>query len=88
MRQAELARQAAIPRSVLSAYESRTRDPRAASFIKALEAAGFALCLRPVPTPAQDREAARVLLQVLELAEALPYKPPGLRFPTFRTRIA
>jgi len=73
---------------VLSAYESRSRDPRATALIATLSAAGFGLDLHRAPTPAEDRESARILTQVVELAEALPYRSPGLRFPSFRKRSA
>jgi uncharacterized protein len=88
LRQAELARRAGIPRSVLNVYERGRREPGAEALARILRTAGFEL--RLVRTPAVDAErAGRVLAQVLDLADALPTKRRGrLAYPPFRERVA
>lgn len=83
--QASLARKAGIPRSVLNAYERGNRQPGADALVAVLAAAGFELRL----APRIDRERnARVLAEVLDLAERLPWRPRRtLRFPPFRRRV-
>lgn len=84
LRQSELARRAGIPRSVLSAYVNGARRPRADALTRLAAAAGMDLVLRPRTPPVDAEEAGRRLVQVLGLAEALPYRPratndfPGL----------
>lgn len=82
--QAALARKAGIPRSVLNAYERGNRQPGADAFASILRAAGFELRL----APRIDYERnARVLAEVLDLAERLPWRPRRtLAFPPFRRR--
>lgn len=79
--QAALARKAGIPRSVLNAYERGHRQPGADAFLTLLTAAGCELRL----VQAIDRERnARVLAEVLDLAERLPWRPrQRLSFPPF-----
>jgi transcriptional regulator with XRE-family HTH domain len=73
--QAELARRTGTQRSVLSAYEHRRRQPSVAALARILAAAGLELRALPArDQPAVDHAGA-VLSQVLELAEALPYRP-------------
>ncbi|MFA5786682.1 MAG: helix-turn-helix transcriptional regulator [Actinomycetota bacterium] len=83
--QAALARNAHIPRSVLNAYERRHRQPGAEALASILAAAGFELRL----APHIDRERnARVLAEVLDLAERLPWRPRRkLAFPPFNRRV-
>lgn len=83
--QAALARKAGIPRSVLNAYEHGKRQPGADALASILAAAGFELRL----APRIDRERnAKVLAQVLDLAEKLPWRPRRtLRFPQFARRV-
>jgi transcriptional regulator with XRE-family HTH domain len=69
--QAELARRADIPRSVLNAYERGTRQPGADALASILEAAGFELHLRERIDPERN---GRVLADVLRLADSLPFK--------------
>jgi hypothetical protein len=53
-----------------------------------LAAAGLELRL-DVPRPLPDPQRADAVLQdVLGLAELLPYRSRGLRFPPFRQRVA
>lgn len=84
LRQAELARRTGIPRSVLSAYVHEARRPRSDVLSRLAAAAGMELVMRPRVPPVDAEEAGRRLVQVLGLAEALPYRPratnefPGL----------
>lgn len=86
--QAELARRAGLPRSVLSAYEHGRRDPGAETLARVLAAANFELRALPArPLPDADRAAA-ILADVLDLAEVLPFRPrPTLAFPPFAERV-
>lgn len=82
--QAELARRAGMPRSVINAYERGTREPGIEAFARIAAAAGMRIDLRPRVDRIDARRAGRLLEQVLDLAEALPYRPrrentfPGL----------
>lgn len=83
--QAALARRAHIPRSVLNAYERGKRQPGADALASILEAAGFEL--RVVPLVDRERNA-RMLAEVLDLAERLPWRPRRtLEYPPFRRRL-
>lgn len=73
--QAELARRAGIPRSVMNVYEHGRREPSAEMFQRILRAAGFQLGLQPVEQPVDPERAGRILEDVLGLAEALPHRP-------------
>lgn len=82
--QAQLARKAGIPRSVLNAYEHGKRQPGADALISILRAAGFDLEL--VRRLDLDRNA-RILSEVLELAERLPWRPKRrLQYPPLARR--
>ncbi|MFA5891172.1 MAG: helix-turn-helix transcriptional regulator [Actinomycetota bacterium] len=83
--QAALARKAGIPRSVLNAYERGNRQPGADALAAILAAAGFELRL----APRIDLERnARVLSEVLDLAERLPWRPRRtLSFPPFHREV-
>jgi transcriptional regulator with XRE-family HTH domain len=70
--QAGLARRARVPRSVLNAYERGHRQPGANALAAILAAAGFEL--RLIPSIDLERNA-RILSQVLDLADRLPFKP-------------
>jgi len=73
--QAELARRASMPRSVVNAYVKGSRRPGEDALVRIATAGGFALELVPRAAPVPTRRAARILEQVLDLAEALPYSP-------------
>jgi len=73
--QTELASRSGLDRSVLSAYEHGRRQPSVAAIARIAAAAGLELDLRTGCNVAADEHAGRVLAQVLELAEALPYRP-------------
>jgi transcriptional regulator with XRE-family HTH domain len=80
--QTELAQRSGLDRSVLSAYEHGRRQPSVAALARLAAAAGMELGLAPAGNAAADERAGRVLAQVLELAEALPYRPrEELRYP-------
>jgi transcriptional regulator with XRE-family HTH domain len=80
--QTELARRSGVDRSVLSAYENGRRQPSVAALARIVAAAGMQLDLTPSSNAAAEEHAGRVLAQVLELAEALPYRPrPELTYP-------
>ena len=87
--QAELARRAGMPRSVVNAYVKGTREPGIDSLTRLAAAGGFELRLEPRRPPVDAERASEILIQVLELAEALPYRPrPTLDYPDLRTRLA
>ena len=76
--QRELARRAGIPATVLSAYERGRREPGAEVFLAVVRAAGFDMAwVRRL----DDRRQGQRLAQVLELAEALPYRPRPMAHP-------
>jgi transcriptional regulator with XRE-family HTH domain len=78
--QAELARRAGIPHSVLSAYEHGRRDPGTGMLARLLGAAGFRLTVSR-SGPDVDR-CGRDLKQVLDLADRFPKRRRGdLKFP-------
>ncbi len=82
LRQAELARRAGLPRSVLNAYIRGGRRPRADALQRIAAAAGMELRMARRTPPVDAEEAGRRLVQVLELAEALPFEPrEKLEFP-------
>jgi transcriptional regulator with XRE-family HTH domain len=75
MNQAELARRTGIHSSVLSAYEHGRRQPSVAALARIAWACGQEL---RVDFPSVERStvrAGRILAQVLDLAEQLPYRP-------------
>ncbi|MGC1852616.1 MAG: helix-turn-helix transcriptional regulator [Solirubrobacterales bacterium] len=87
--QAELARRAGMPRSVVNAYVRGSREPGADALARLATAGGFELTLSPRKPPVDVERASRILVQVLELAEALPFRPrPELSYPHLPDRIA
>jgi transcriptional regulator with XRE-family HTH domain len=81
MSQAELARRSGVPRTVINAYERGARQPAADTLAQLLAAAGSELVARPAPRVNLERNA-RILEQVLDLAERLPARRRGrLGFP-------
>ena len=87
--QAELARRAGIPRSVLNVYLHGGREPGADALIRIAAAAGFDLEPRRRRPPVDPERAGKILVQVLELAEALPFRPrPELGYPRLADRLA
>ncbi len=59
----------------MSAYEHGRRQPSAAALARIAAAAGMELDVVPARNAAAAEHAGRVLAQVIELAESLPYKP-------------
>jgi transcriptional regulator with XRE-family HTH domain len=79
--QAELARRAGLPRSVVNAYVRGGREPGADTLARLAAAGGFELGLVSRTLRVDKERAGRILVQVLELAEALPFRPrPELGF--------
>ena len=86
--QAELARRTGLPRSVVNAYVRGKREPRAGALARLAAAGGLELRLAPRVPPVDVDRASRILVQVLELAEALPFRPrPELGYPRLADRI-
>jgi transcriptional regulator with XRE-family HTH domain len=73
--QAELARRAGMPRSVVNVYLKGRREPGADTLARLAAAGGFQLGLAQKRPPVDPDRAGAILTQVLELAEALPYRP-------------
>lgn len=88
LKQAELARRAGLPRSVVNAYVRGSREPGADALARLAAAGGFELQLAPRKPPVDVDRASKILVQVLELAEALPFRPrPELGYPRLADRI-
>ena len=86
--QAELARRAGMPRSVLNAYLHGTREPGSDALLRIAAAAGMSLKLDRRRPPVDPDRASRILVQVLELAEALPFRPRAeMQFPPLAERL-
>jgi transcriptional regulator with XRE-family HTH domain len=87
--QAELSRRAGLPRSVLNVYLHGRREPGADTLARLAAAGGYELRLAARRPPVDPERAGRILVQVLDLAEALPYRPRRqLRYPDLRRRLA
>jgi transcriptional regulator with XRE-family HTH domain len=87
--QAELARRSGMPRSVVNAYVHGNREPGADALARLAAAGGFDLRLSPRKPPVDVDRASKILVQVLELAEALPFRPrPELDYPRLPDRVA
>jgi transcriptional regulator with XRE-family HTH domain len=86
--QAELARRAGIPRSVMNVYLHGKRDPGADALVRIAAAGGFQFELSKRRPPVDVDDAGKVLVQVLELAEALPFRPRAeIETPSVRERL-
>lgn len=87
--QAELARRAGLPRSVVNAYVQGTREPGVEALSRLAAAGGLELKVQPRKPPVDAERAGRILVQVLELAEALPFRPRAdLDYPHLPDRLA
>lgn len=87
--QAELARRAGMPRSVVNAYVRGKREPGADALARLAAAGGLQLQLEPRKPPVDVERASKILVQVLELAEALPFRPRSeLMYPHLPDRVA
>ncbi len=73
--QAALARRAGMPRSVLNLYLRGRREPGTDALLRLTAAAGLDLRLDAREPPVDPGRASRILVQVLDLAEALPFRP-------------
>ena len=73
--QVVVAEAAGIPASVLSAYERGRRQPGHDVVSRIIDALGLRVRFEPAPDPEMQ---ARRLVEVLTLAEALPYRPRPL----------
>jgi transcriptional regulator with XRE-family HTH domain len=87
--QADLARRAGLPRSVLNVYLHGRREPGADALLRIASAGGFDLKPTPRRPPVDPEGAGKILVQVLELAEALPFRPRAeMQFPPLASRLA
>lgn len=89
--QSALARRAGTSQATISSYENGHKEPSVGTFSRLLAAMGARLTVatgrRPVrvPSEAELARAGRTLVDVIELAEALPTRhEPVLRFPDLR----
>jgi transcriptional regulator with XRE-family HTH domain len=73
--QAELARRAGLPRSVLNVYLKGRREAGADTLARLAAAGSLQLGFAPRRPPVDPERADTILTQVLELAESLPYRP-------------
>ncbi len=73
--QAEIARRTAIHSSVLSAYEHGRRQPSVAALARIAAVSGQEVRVDLPSIEPSSRRAGRILAQVLDLAEQLPYRP-------------
>lgn len=86
--QAELARRAGLPRSVVNVYLRGKREPGADVLARLAAAGGLELGLEPRKPPVDPERAGKILVQVLELAEALPFRPRSrLDYPKLADRL-
>jgi uncharacterized protein len=86
--QAELARRAGMPRSVVNMYLRGRREPGADALARLAAAGGFQLELGERESSVDPYRASRILVEVLELAEALPFRAkPELDYPPLRDRV-
>ena len=78
-----------MPRSVVNAYVRGNREPGADALARLAAAGGFELRLGRRKPPVDAERAGRILVQVLELAEALPFRArPELDYPRLSDRLA
>lgn len=75
--QAELARRASLPRSVVNAYEHGAREPGVEALARIASAAGLEVRVERPPNWGELARAGRILEQVLDLAEVLPGRRKG-----------
>lgn len=86
--QAELARRAGVPRSVLNVYLRGRREPGADTLLRIASAGGLGLDVGRREPPVDPERAGRILVQVLELAEALPFRPRSeMQYPPLADRL-
>jgi hypothetical protein len=74
---------------VVNAYLKGSREPGADALARLAAAGGFELQLGRRRPPVDAERAGRILVQVLELAEALPFRPRReLDYPRLSDRLA
>lgn len=73
--QAQVAERAGVPVTVVSAYECGRREPSYEAASRIIDAMGFSVRFTKKLDPAVQ---GRRLIEVLALAEALPYRPRPL----------
>jgi transcriptional regulator with XRE-family HTH domain len=87
--QAELARRAGLPRSVVNVYRRGHREPGAATLARLAAAGGLRLQVESRKPPVDAERAGQILVQVLELAEALPFRPRAeMGYPPLKEKLA
>lgn len=92
--QAALAARAGTSQAAISAYESGRKQPSVSTLARLLASAGSQLAVAPrqravvLPARAELERRGRTLSEVLDLADALPSKPPPLRFPLLKDAIS
>jgi transcriptional regulator with XRE-family HTH domain len=87
--QAELARRAGLPRSVVNTYMRGHREPGADALARLAAAGSLEVGLVPRKPPVDVDRASHILVQVLELAEALPFRPRAeLGYPRLPDRVS
>src|SRR6476659_1666753 len=87
--QAELARRAGLPRSVLNAYLRGNREPGADVLLRIAAAGGAKLEIEARTPPVDPQRASKILTQVIGLAEALPYRPRAeMAYPSLKDRLS
>ncbi|HEV7483830.1 MAG TPA: helix-turn-helix transcriptional regulator [Solirubrobacterales bacterium] len=86
--QAELARRAGISRSVLNVYLRGRREPGTETLLRIASAAGLRIQVGERTSPVDPDRASGILVQVLELAEALPFRPRAeMQYPPLAKRL-
>jgi transcriptional regulator with XRE-family HTH domain len=75
LKQVTLARRSGIPSSVLSAYEHGARQPSVAALARIAKAGGLEVRVGPSLAELEMLRAGDILLQVIDLAEQMPYQP-------------
>jgi hypothetical protein len=74
---------------VLNVYVRGHREPGVDALTRIAAAGGYELTLAERRAPVDAERAGEILVQVLELAEALPYRPLAeLDFPPLAERLA
>ncbi len=73
--QVEIARRTGIHSSVLSAYEHGRRQPSVAALARIAAVSGQEVCVGLPSIESSSERAGKILAQVLDLAEQLPYRP-------------
>lgn len=73
---------------MLNVYIKGKREPGADALMRIASAAGFRLDLQERKSPVDPERASRILVQVLELAEALPFRPRAeMQYPPLIERL-